>query len=77
MLINNRLRGRAERFLHESFTLSKENETEKVYQAVITALTEMNEYNPSGRAVVPELWSVDEDRKASLKEVAEFIGKPV
>ena len=40
-------------------------------------MTEMNEYNPSGRAVVPELWSVDEDRKASLKEVAEFIGKPV
>ena len=37
----------------------------------------MNEYNPSGRAVVPELWSVDKHRKASLKEVAEFIGKPV
>ena len=47
---------------------------ENVCQAFITSLTEMKEYNPSGRAVVPDLWSVNEDRKASLKEVAEFIG---
>ena len=31
----------------------------------------MNEYNLSGRVVVPELWSVDKVMKASLKEMAE------
>ncbi|XP_062088212.1 factor of DNA methylation 5-like isoform X1 [Humulus lupulus] len=44
-----------------------------VHEAVKTALTEMNEYNPSGRVVVPELWSVEENRKASLKEVAAYM----
>ena len=34
-------------------------------------MTEMNEYNLSGRVVVPELWSVDKVMKASLKEMAE------
>ena len=73
MLIYKRYWGTAERFLHECFTLLKENVIEKVYQTVKTALTEMNEYNTSDRAVVLELWSVDEHRKASLKEVVEFI----
>lgn len=40
----------------------------QVYQVVVTAVKEMNEYNPSGRYPISVLWNFGEKRRASLKE---------
>ncbi|CAN0837456.1 Protein INVOLVED IN DE NOVO 2 [Linum grandiflorum] len=46
----------------------KEEVGEEAYEAVASALTEINDYNPSGRYIVCELWNKKESRRASLKE---------
>ena len=44
----------------------------EAYEAVVTALMEMNEYNPSGRFAVPELWNYEEGRREPLGECVEL-----
>ena len=46
----------------------KDEYGDELYEAVTTALTEMNEHNPSSGYLLSELWNYDEGRTASLKD---------
>ncbi|KAE8718028.1 hypothetical protein F3Y22_tig00110020pilonHSYRG00469 [Hibiscus syriacus] len=46
-----------------------------VFEAVGAALMEMNEYNASGRYPVPEVWNRKEERRATMKEIVEYLIK--
>ncbi|KAL6584944.1 hypothetical protein OROMI_004233 [Orobanche minor] len=45
----------------------------EVYDAVTTALIVLQNYNPSGSYIVPQLWSFMENRKATEREVIAYI----
>ncbi|KAL6526704.1 hypothetical protein OROGR_015794 [Orobanche gracilis] len=53
----------------------KESYGDDVYNAVTSALFEVNEYNPSGRYIISELWNYNESRRATLKEGVEVLLK--
>ncbi|KAL5226412.1 hypothetical protein ABZP36_014677 [Zizania latifolia] len=46
---------------------------DNVCNAVKAAMTELNEYNPHGRRAVNELWNFREGRKATKREVTNYI----
>lgn len=48
---------------------------DEVYQAVVTALKEMDDCNASGRYVVPVLWNFKVNRKATAQEAVAYIVK--
>ncbi|KAL8265077.1 hypothetical protein R6Q59_023207 [Mikania micrantha] len=57
----------------EKLTSLKDENEKDVYDAVVTALKELIEYNPVGRYPVPELWNKMEERRATLKEAVEVL----
>ncbi|WCJ19632.1 XH/XS domain-containing protein [Euphorbia peplus] len=48
---------------------------EVVYEAVTNAVMEVNEYNPSGRYPVREVWNMKEGRRESMKEIIQYLIK--
>lgn len=57
----------------EKLKMLKQEWGDEIYSAVVTAVKEVNEYNPSGGYTVWELWNYKEKRKATLKEVINYI----
>ncbi|MBA0844613.1 hypothetical protein Goarm_023047 [Gossypium armourianum] len=68
------IRGNLQEILDEDDEKLKELRNEYgdvVFEAVSTALMEMNEYNASGRYPVREVWNRKEEMKATMKEIME------
>ncbi|KAK6120463.1 hypothetical protein DH2020_045800 [Rehmannia glutinosa] len=68
--------GNAQRILKEEDELLrglKDGLGDEVYDAVVSALKELQEYNASGCYVVSELWNFKENRKATLMEAIGYI----
>lgn len=59
----------------EKLTRLKSELGDAVYNAVTSALMEINQYNPSGRYITTELWHYGLGRRATLQEGAAFILK--
>lgn len=59
----------------EKLTALKNELGDEAYTAVATALTQMNEYNPSGRYIVPELWNFSKGEKATLTDGVQHLMK--
>ncbi|XP_023755211.2 protein INVOLVED IN DE NOVO 2 [Lactuca sativa] len=59
----------------DKISMLKSECDEDVYNAVVSSLKELNQYNPSGRYPLPELWNKKDNRKATLKEGVEFLLK--
>ncbi|MED6219117.1 hypothetical protein PIB30_032958 [Stylosanthes scabra] len=57
----------------EKLKLLRDEHGEVVYKAVTEALMEIEEYNSSGRYTVPEIWNWKEGRRATLKEIIQYI----
>ncbi|GAB2288082.1 hypothetical protein Dimus_022426 [Dionaea muscipula] len=57
----------------EKLKALKDEWGDEIYNAVIVALKELNEYNPSGRFVVPELWNYKEEEKPHSKRLIYII----
>ncbi|XP_047324283.1 factor of DNA methylation 2-like [Impatiens glandulifera] len=72
------LHGKEEEVIDEDEEKLKELRKEcgqEVYEAVTKALLELNDYNPSGRFTIQELWNVKEGRKATMKEIVQYVIK--
>ncbi|KAA3481851.1 Nif-specific regulatory [Gossypium australe] len=70
------IRGNLQEIIDEDDEKLKELRNEygdTAYEAVSTALMEMNEYNASGRYAVPEVWNKREGRRATMKEIVQYL----
>ncbi|XP_026385427.1 factor of DNA methylation 2-like [Papaver somniferum] len=59
----------------ERLSMLKRDYGRELYNAVAAALMQINEYNPSGRYPISELWNFKDGRKATLGEASDVILK--